>query len=234
MLPMLLKLTESDKRLIIAFLLIFILLFVIIGAIGYLIVRIMKWQGKKLDSCVSDVVYTRVITDKKKFSKFAHKKNWIIFYKGARIPVIIMLVSSLFLLLSFLIKRHFDATFQLDLFSIEKGFGSILFIWDFNGVITVDPLTLSLSFRLPVLINEPHIVDDGWISYVFIPSMAVGILWYLWHVQSLISRTLRIKKLSESIFDKNLDNFNQNEQLMNSINAGTAPLNGGQSKTKEE
>src|SRR5574344_1285221 len=103
MLPMLLKLTESDKRLIIAFLLIFILLFVIIGAIGYLIVRIMKWQGKKLDSCVSDVVYTRVITDKKKFSKFAHKKNWIIFYKAARVPVIIMLVSGIILVIRILV-----------------------------------------------------------------------------------------------------------------------------------
>jgi len=58
-------------------------------------------------------------------------------------------------------------------------------------------------------------------------------LWYLWCVQSLISRTLRIKKLSESIFDKNLDKFNQNEQLMNSLNAGRAPLNSETKPTEE-
>lgn len=73
--------SESDKRLIIAFFLVFVLFFVIIGIIGYFIVRTMKWQGKRLDSKVSDVVFTRVITDKKIFKKYAFKKNWIIFIK---------------------------------------------------------------------------------------------------------------------------------------------------------
>ena len=229
MLPTLLKLTESDKRLLIAFLLIFILVFVIVGAIGYLIVRVMKWQGKRLDSCVSDVVYSRVITDKKTFSKYAHKKNWIIFYKAARIPVIIMLVSGIILVVRNLINHDFS----YDVFNNVNGFSTVLFLWDFSDMFNLDPLTLSFTFNLPVLTHSPHFEIEAWGSYLFVPGMAVGGLWYLWCVQSLISRTLRIKKLSESIFDKNLDRFNQNEQLMNSLNAGKAPLNSEVKPTEE-
>ncbi|HPS18921.1 MAG TPA: hypothetical protein PLR04_02210 [Bacilli bacterium] len=232
----LIKLTESDKRLLIAILLVFILLFVIIGLIGYLIVRIMKWQGRRLDSGVSDVVYSRVITDKKAFSRYAHKKNWIIFYKAARIPVIIMLVSGIILLVRNLVYHDFS----YDVFNKDDGFASILFLWNFDSTsfsISINTLSegnlFDINFIPPVLVHEPKFVLDAWGSYLFIPGMAVGGLWYLWCVQSLISRTLRIKKLSESIFDKNLDNFNQNAQLMSSLNVGQRPLNSDTNKDGE-
>ncbi|MFA6675362.1 MAG: hypothetical protein WCS49_00590 [Bacilli bacterium] len=230
MLIELIKLTESDKRLIVALLLILILFFVIVGLIGYLIVRVMKWQGKRLDTGVSDVVYSRVITDKKTFSKYAHKKNWIIFYKAARIPVVIMLISSLVLLIRNIIYHDFT----YNVFDTTEGFATILFCWDFSHVFEISTsLAFSLVINAPVLINEPHFVLEAWGSYLFVPGITIGGLWYLWCVQSLISRTLRIKKLSESIFDKNLDNFNQNEQLMNSLNVGQKPIAPDDKKVEE-
>ncbi|MFA7032359.1 MAG: hypothetical protein WC201_02200 [Bacilli bacterium] len=231
MLIELIKLTESDKRLIVALLLILILFFVIVGFIGYLIVRVMKWQGKRLDTGVSDVVYSRVITDKKTFSKYAHKKNWIIFYKAARIPVVIMLVSSLILLIRDIIYHDFT----YNPFDTTEGFATILFCWDFSDVIQIKFITeFSFIIKAPILINEPHFVLEAWGGYLFVPGIIIGGLWYLWCVQSLISRTLRIKKLSESIFDKNLDNFNQNEQLMNSLNVGQKPITPDEKKVEEE
>lgn len=214
MFPALLKLTETDKRVIIALLFIIILLLVIIGAIGYLIVRVMKWQGKGLDNCVSDVLYARVITEKKEFVKYARKKNWIIFYKAARIPVIIMLVSGLILLIRNLIYHDFT----YNVFNRFDGFGSLLFIWDFSGIISTGGG--ELTFKLPTLVSSPHFVLNAWGAYLFILGMAVGGFWYLWCVQALIARDLRIKKLSESIFDKKLDQFNQNQQLMSSLIPG--------------
>ena len=58
----LVQLTENDKRIIIALCLIIILLFVLIGLIGSLIIRVMKWQGKKCYTLVSDVVTNRIVT----------------------------------------------------------------------------------------------------------------------------------------------------------------------------
>ena len=72
----LISLSENDKRLIFALFIILILVFVLIGYIGFLITKVMKWQGKKLDSLVADPVVTHVITNKKHFFRYARKKNW--------------------------------------------------------------------------------------------------------------------------------------------------------------
>ena len=95
----LLSLSENDKRLIFALLLVFILVFVLIGYIGYLITRVMKWQGKRLDTITADPVITRVITDKKHFIRYARKKNWRLFFKQSYISILIMLTGALVLIL---------------------------------------------------------------------------------------------------------------------------------------
>ena len=41
--------------------------------------------------------------------------------------------------------------------------------------------------------------------------MIVGGSWYLIAIQSLISRTIRMYKLSTTVFEKSLEGFNQNE-----------------------
>ena len=61
----LISLSEGDKRLIFSILLIVIVLLVLIALLGYVLVRIMKWQGKKMDTLIHDVVVYKVITDKK-------------------------------------------------------------------------------------------------------------------------------------------------------------------------
>ena len=89
----LLKLSETDKRFIIAFvcLIIFLLAFFILFAI--LIEYISKKQALKVDSLMHDVVLTGVIDSKKKFIKVARKKNIIYFYKQSLIPVLLILIS---------------------------------------------------------------------------------------------------------------------------------------------
>ena len=46
----LVQLSENDKRIIIAICLVLILVFVLIGLLGSLIIRTMKWQAKKCDT----------------------------------------------------------------------------------------------------------------------------------------------------------------------------------------
>ena len=58
----LIKLSENDRRIIIALLFAIIILFVLIGLLGSLVVRIMKWQGKKCDALINEVVVNRIVT----------------------------------------------------------------------------------------------------------------------------------------------------------------------------
>ena len=211
---LLIQLSETDKRVLFALLIIFILLVVIIAYIGYLINVVMKRQGKRIEQYVSDVVFTRVITDPKHFKQYARKKNWQIFYKKSKWPI--LLVAAAFILL--LVYEIFN-NFAYNPFSSENGFGTLLFSWDF-----ADPelyqtfFGIKLISKWPALSNTPHFVAEAWCGYIFVPLFLIGVIWYLGCVQALIARYLHISKLSESIFSKNLENFNQNAQLYNSIN----------------
>lgn len=221
----LLALSENDKRLILALLLVLILFFVLIGYLGMLIIKVMKWQGKRLDSEVADVLVTRVITDRKHFMPYARKKNWRIFFKDAAIPIIILIVAFTVLLVRNIIERDFS----YNPFNHHDGFGTLLFLWDFeNPDCYTRVFGLTVLCEWPPLINEPHVVAEAWCGYIFVPLIFIGGLWYLWTLQSLISRTIRIYKLSRTAFSKNLENFNQTDALSSAINKANSSQNAPQ------
>ena len=209
---LLLSLSENDKRLIFALLLVFILVFVLIGYIGYLITRVMKWQGKRLDTLVADPVVTRVITDKKHFIRYARKKNWRLFFKQSYIAILIMLTGALVLIL----RNAFTNDWAYNVLEYKQGgtgFGTILFLFDFSVCFKVVDGSVLVSW--PAVINTPHFEGVAWASYIFMTSMIVGGLWYLVSLQCLISRTIRMYQLSTSAFEKTLEGFNQNVQYAN-------------------
>ncbi len=207
---LLISLSENDKRLIFAILIIIILVFVLIGYIGFIVTRIMKWQGKRLDTLVADPVVTRVITDRRHFLRYARKKNWRLFFKQVYPAVIILFVGTLVLLIRDAVTRDF----AYDIFDYEvTGFNTVLFLWDFSSVIVREKFSLILNW--PTLINTPHLSAPAWASYVFMTCMIVGGIWYLIALQSLISRTIRMYSLSHKAFEKTLEGFNQNVQYQN-------------------
>ncbi|MCQ2815177.1 MAG: hypothetical protein MJ227_02665 [Bacilli bacterium] len=205
----LISLSESDKRFIFALALVILLLFVIVWYIGFIITRVMKSQGKKLDDAVHDVVVTRVITDPKSFKKYARKKNWRMFFKQAAVPLLICLIASLTLVIGNSIMKDFSYN---PFSSVDKGFASLLFLWDFDNpdyYTTVFGMKVLSSW--PPLTNTPHFVVNAIPSYIFVPGILVGGVWYLIVCQAFIARRLRIRALSKSIFEKSLDNYNQSQ-----------------------
>ena len=209
----LISLSETDKRVIFVLLLLIIVTLVIFGYIGLLITRIMKWQGKRVDNFTHDVVVTKVIDNKKDFVRYANKKNWVWFFKQAWKPLTIMLIASLFLIIHHAVTKNWD----YDLFDYQKtGFGTLLFIWDFN-----DPDLYKEFFGIriiadwPPLVNTPHWEWDAWCSYIFVPAAFIGGGWYLIALQCVVARTIRIWQLKHSVFDKSLDNYNQNDPQYN-------------------
>ena len=214
----LISLSENDKRLIFALLIVLILFFVLMGYLGFLVTRIMKWQGKKLDTLCADPVITRVITDKKHFIRYARKKNWRLFFKQTYIAIIILLVGALTLIIRNAVMRDFS----YNVFDYNKtGFNTVLFIWDFSGCFKKEGISIVLNY--PVLVNRPHFSPDAIVSYIFMTCMIVGGIWYLIALQSLIARTIRMYYLSTKTFEKTLDGFNQNSQYANLKNPQAFP-----------
>lgn len=198
---LLIQLTENDKRIIFVLLAVLILLLVLIAYIGYLVTIVMKWQGKKINNYVTDVVVNGVITNEKDFKRYAKKKNVVVFYRQARIPALILLAAIIFYVV---ISSIFGFTNPFD---YQTGFGTLFFIWDFSTIITKPESGVGVLINWPTLINSPHFVQEAWISYVFIPFAAIGGIWYLLTVQAYIARYLQINKLSQKIFNEQIENF---------------------------
>ena len=202
----LIALSENDKRLIFAILIVLILVFVLIGYIGFLVTKVMKWQGKKLDTIVADPVVTRVITDKHHFIRYARKKNWRLFFKQSYIAILILLFAAIILIIRDAIYRDFS----YNPFNKDNGFGTLLFVWDFSVCFRREGISLILNW--PALVNTPHFVWEAWGGYLFTIAILIGGIWYIIALQALIARTIRMFQLATSAFEKNLDGFNQNVQ----------------------
>ena len=199
----LIKLTENDKRLIIVLLVILILLFVIVGYIGVLVRKIMRHQAKEAESMLCDVIETGVITKEGKLLVFGIRKNWRVFFKRAWIPFLIMLAAVTLLILYCV----FSGNWGYNLWDYEKeGFNTLFYIHDWSVFFKSTEEGFSITW--PKLISSPHVSADAWVSYIFIPAMAVGGLWFLYEVQAYIARAFKIYSLSRTAFRKTMDHIN--------------------------
>ena len=194
----LIKLSENDKRLIIVLLLVFILLFVIVGYISLLVKKIMNAQGSKADAMLKNVVDAKLFDSEKKFIKFGIRKNIRVFFKEARIPFIIIAAGFLFLLLYCL----FSGNWHPGIFTRETGFLSLFpkLKWK-----TGEFFGMQLINSWPEVEIAAQIKAECWMSYIFVPVEAVGMVWFLIYTQAYIARSLRIYKIARGIYRKKLD-----------------------------
>ena len=205
----LLKLSENDRRIIIALLFAIIILFVLIGLLGSLVVRIMKWQGKKCDELISEVVVNRIVTTPRQLKSYARRKNSRCFIKQAWVPVILITVGALLLIIHNLVFKNW----KYNPFNHKDGFGTLLFVWDFAHIFTKPETGSGVLVNWPKLINEPHFEVKAIFSYFIVPCFIVGGLWYFFIAQGYLARTLRAHKLAKTVFDMSLDNYNQNTPI---------------------
>ena len=205
---LLIQLSENDKRAIFIFLLAFIIFVALIGYIGYIIKRVMIFQGKKMDTLSHDVIVTKVITNKKDFYRYARKKNWRTFFLQSWIPLTIILFGVIVLLA----RNAATNDWGYNLLDYNKtGFNTIFFIWDFGNIdkYTTQVFGMTLLARWPDLIHSPEWHKEAWASYIFFPCILVGGLWYLVTLQCVLSRTIRMYQLGHSVFDSSLEGYNQ-------------------------
>ena len=202
----LITLSDNDQRLIFSILLILILVIVLIGVMGYVLYRIMKWQSKKMDTLVHDVIVTKVITDKKAFIKYGRYKNWALYFKQAYIPLLIIIFAFIIIIIHNSITRDWS----YNPFSTYDGFGTIFFTWKPSGEYTEGTL---IKFAKLVVDNHPHLINIAWAGYIFGPCILVGGTWYLVVASSLLARTILLYRRSKEIFEKSLEGYNQGEAI---------------------
>lgn len=205
MINFLIKLSETDKRLIIALFLLVILLLVIFGLIYDSVVRIMDKQGKKIDAMMSLPIASGLIMSRKQFKKIAHYKNDVQFYKTFSRIVALLIVAGVLHLIYFLVME-FVFSKPLNIWGAETGFASILYTFDWANIPTSTFFGLTLPSDWPAVINRPHFVLEAIGSYVVVPLYLVCIFGGFVTILAYLSRTLRVFKLTNTLFSADLSN----------------------------
>jgi hypothetical protein len=206
-------LTDDAKKFLFSLILIFILVFIIIGLLGALIQKLMLWQGKKIDTLCADVVKAKVITNKKDLHRYANKKNWALFFKQSAVGLILLLLSFLAILAHYFIYKAWPNVFSFGENNVGgEGFLTLFYIFDFRNPDYYEKFFgITLLNEWPGVINTPHFEVKAICSYIFLPLFATGFVWYLVATLSLISRKIRLFKLGTTIFEKTLEGYNQND-----------------------
>lgn len=205
MLNYLVQLTEGDKRFLLFILVAFLLIFVIVGYLGLLVERIVKYQAKRAGIMLHDVVEAGVIDNPKSFLRFGFKKNNYLFYKQAIPPFLILLAAFLVLIIYFMIKGEWS----INLFDHSiggEGFTTIMFLWDFAAAPRDIFFGMEVISDWAPLMNTPHFEVNAIASYLFVPMFLVGAIWFLFITQGYIARFVKIVMLSKTVFSRTLDN----------------------------
>lgn len=200
-------LSDTDKRVAIIAVVIAIVAFFLVAAIGIAVRRMMIHQSKRADSMMYDVVKTHVVTTTSEFRRLGRKKNARAFYRDSLLPFGIALLGVLIYLIANLATGKWGE-------NIFANFGELFiqYDWHAEGVWTkVFGMTLLASW--PPVSHQPTFVLPHLPDYIecvlFIVSMAL----YLYACFGYISRFFLLNSRSHSVFEKSLAGYNANEDI---------------------
>lgn len=194
----LVKLTESDKKTLIALVIIILFVVMIVGYIQKLVGYIMKNQGQVIDNLMYDVLRTGVIKKKKIFVKEARRKSNIYFIKKSWIPFLLSTICIGSFFLYVYIYRAGDFSFFTD------SWGSMMpnIDWNVNDFFFMRIPTDFPEFETGFAFNG---TADEYISLISVIVVSIPLIFYLVNCQAFISRSLRIRELCNTYFAKDVN-----------------------------
>lgn len=206
MLPMLIQLTEKDKRLIVALFIILIIAFVLIAYIGQGIRAIMKKHGKGIDTYMYDLCKAGLIKTPKDFFFQVVKREIKVLYIKTRWAFRSGLVATVVLLLfAFIAKPSGEGAPVFAFYGEALDNLRIVLEWprgEFFGIqnFIVDWPTVARwpvpQFNFASIITYASAIVYGYVAIVLFI-----------YVTGFIGKLLRAKDKSTEVFRKDLDNL---------------------------
>lgn len=197
----------SDKKLLIAMLIIFIILFVVLGLIGMAVRKLMEIQGNRLDHEMGNAARTGVVYDPKTFKALAKEKNRRIYFKQSLVPFLLCLAA----LLLFIFSNIATGRWGDDLWG---QFNSLFYRYDWSNPDNfANFFGITLPCRFPPLCDDahgglPYFEPDFWLAYTVIPLWLISVVYYAVVTLAFVSRTMRTNKRASTIYDHHLEDFN--------------------------
>jgi hypothetical protein len=192
------RLSESDKKTLIVLVLIILFVVMIVGYIQKLVGYIMKNQGTTVDNQMYDILRTGVIQKKRIFVKEARRKSGIYFLKKAWIPFLLSVICIGSFIIYVYIYRGGDFTFFTD----SWGLMMPNINWNVNEFFSIRIPTDYPEFETYFAFDGSR---DEYISLIFVIVSAIPLTFYLVDCQAFIARSMRIRKLCNTYFSKDVN-----------------------------
>ena len=194
------KMSESDKKLLVALLIIVFLIIMIFGYLQKLVGWIMNNQGHQVDTMMYDIMRTRVIdqNQKKIFNKEAYRKSEILFLKKSW-PSFLAMAVFVGVLIIYAASVH-----QMDLSFFPKAWQDLTptFTWP-----TSKFFGLMIPSDWPTLDKAPDFSysNDKYLSLLVIVGFSISAVFFLVYCQALCARSMRIRQLGRTYFRKDIN-----------------------------
>ncbi len=202
-LPLLVKLSENEKRFILIIFFVVVVVLLLLGIIYEGINKYMRNQGRDIGRLMGAQIESGYITSLQQFKRNAFRKSRITYFKEFGKTFIGMLVWFAVYGIVSIIYRHW-----LNLFDqVDEGFMTLVYTFDFKNT----PMTT--IFGMNIISDWPPVLHQAFFSPKAIPSyiltLAAIILLILAFLQTLsyLSRTIFIIQHSKKLFTKDLNAY---------------------------
>ncbi len=212
LLPMLIQLTEKDKRLLIALFILFIVIFVLIAYIANGIKALMRKYSKGIDGYMHDLCKSKLVKTPEDFRKQVYLRETKSLYLSTRWAFRIGLgITALLFVYAIIFKPSDGSLFGF--FTEALNDLSIKLEWprgEFFGIenFPVDwPVVSSWpspQFKVSSILTYASVIGYGYVAFVLFTS-----------VLKFIARLHRGKVKSVDVFNKSLDNIDLDEEILN-------------------
>lgn len=203
MIPLLVKLSENEKRFIIVLFFIIIVVLYVFGLIYESVVKYMATQGQDIGRLMATQVDSGFISSLNQFKKNARRKSRLEFYKQFNKTFLAMIIWFAIYGTVSIFYRHW-----LNLFDqVEEGFTTLFYTFDWTNTPT------TTLFGLTVISDFPPVLHEAFFSVKAIPSYFLAlfglilILIFAMQVLSYLARSLFITQHSKKMFTRDLKSY---------------------------
>lgn len=199
-LPLLVTLSDREKRLIGILLFVVLALIFLVGVISNFVISQFDVRGKEIDHYLSDMLEFKIIKDPKHFRGYVNKREHRSLYLANKWPTRLFIIISLVLIVyvvfglkgdfNVLLKVIDDLIFEVT-WPVDQFFGiNLISDWPF--------------------ISTPTVIDFSLKGYIAYSFLLISIIWSLNLLNSLfnfVARLTRASRYSRTSFGKSLDAF---------------------------
>ena len=197
-LPMLVSLSENEKRIILIVFVIFTFAFLLVGL---LVKGIRSWsenKGKAVDGYMYDFVKFRVIKTPAEFRRYVSKRETRYLYLNSRWMLRILIITSILFVI--FVETSLDGNYKECLDIIDRLFPVL--DWPKTEI-----FGMQIICDWPTLVREPsaELTLKGYVTYIYSLILIYCLFKFIHDILIFSGRISRANKVSNSAFGKNLD-----------------------------